>query len=274
MQTIHDTCQEVGVPMSPDKRVFATQVIEFLGLLIDTLLMIVRVPQDKQKDILEQINNILRATQHTVGVLQSLVGKLNFIAEAFPMGRPFIHRLYDIAAGKHPKSLVQLDQIVHQDLLLWSSFLCQFKVWLPILDHQQCKKASMSVFTDASANPKLGWGIYIPSHGYWSYGRWDQQFFKQYQPSIDFLEMYAILIFLDIKAKNLQNYHLHFFCDNQPTVDALTNKSSASVQLMTVIRIITLICLHSNICFNISYIRGKSNVHANLLSQIKLDKFM
>ena len=45
--------------MSPEKRVFATQVIEFLGLLIDTLLMIVRVPQDKQKDILKQITNIL-----------------------------------------------------------------------------------------------------------------------------------------------------------------------------------------------------------------------
>ena len=63
MQTVQDTCQEVGVPMSLEKRVFATQVIEFLGLLIDTLLMIVQVPQDKQKDILEQINNVLRTTQ-------------------------------------------------------------------------------------------------------------------------------------------------------------------------------------------------------------------
>ena len=41
MQTIHDTCAEVGVPMSPSKRGFATQVIEFLGLLTDNLLMIV-----------------------------------------------------------------------------------------------------------------------------------------------------------------------------------------------------------------------------------------
>ena len=49
-------------------------------------------------------------------------------------------------------------------------------------------------------------------------------FFKQYEPSIDFLEMYAILIFLDIKAKDLQNFHLQFFCDNQPMVDTLTNK--------------------------------------------------
>ena len=169
---------------------------------------------------------------------------------------------------------MQLTQVAHQDLLLWSLFLQQFQGWLPILDTEQQKKAHMEVYTDASANPNLGWGIYVPSHGYWSYRRWDQQFFDQYHPSIDFLEMYTILIFIDIKAKDLQNYHLHFFCDNQPTVDALTNKSSASTQLMTIIRTITLICLHNIIHFNISPIRGKSNIHANLLSWIKLDKFM
>ena len=63
MQAIHDTCAEVGVLMSLNKRVFATQVIEFLGLLIDTLLMIVRVPQDKQCDILQQITNIYTGIQ-------------------------------------------------------------------------------------------------------------------------------------------------------------------------------------------------------------------
>ena len=89
MQMIHDTCQEVGVPMSPNKRVYATQTIEFLGLLIDTLLMIIRVPADKQKDILHHITAVLQAKQYPASSLQSLAGKLNFIATAFPLGRPF-----------------------------------------------------------------------------------------------------------------------------------------------------------------------------------------
>ena len=129
----------------------------------------------------------------------------------------------------------------------------------------------MTIFTNASANPKLGWGIYIPATGIWSYGRWDPQFFQDYQPSIDFLEIYVILIFLDIKRHSIENHHLQFYSNNQPTVDALTNPSK---QLMTIIRIITLICLHHNICFTISHIRGKANIHADLLSRIKLDKFM
>ena len=126
MQTIHDICAEVGVPMSLNKRVFTTQVIEFLGLLIDTLLMIIRVSQDKQHNILQQITNILGSKGTTTRACQSLAGKLDFISKAFPMGHPFIQSLYDIAAGKHPKRAMQLVQVAHQDLLLWLLFLQQF----------------------------------------------------------------------------------------------------------------------------------------------------
>ena len=67
----------------------------------------------------------------------------------------------------------------------------------------------------------------------------DPVFFTEYHPSIDFLEMYVILIFLDSKRKEIENHHLQFFSDNQPMVDTLTSKSSTSSQLMTIIRIIS-----------------------------------
>ena len=211
MQTIHDTCSEVGILMSPSKRVYAMQVIEFLGLLIDTLLIIGCIPADKQRDILQHIMNVLKSECQTAMLLQSLAGKLNFIAKAFPLGRPFIQSLYTAAVGKHPKRLVPVDEVITQDLLLWAYFMHDFKGWLPILDSQQRSKASMTVFTNASANPQLGWGICIPGKGWWSYGKWDPAFFKCYQPSIDFLKMYTILIFINIKKHQLENCYIQFF---------------------------------------------------------------
>ena len=41
MTTLLDTCSQVGMPMAPDKFVPTCQVIEFLGLLLDSLLMVV-----------------------------------------------------------------------------------------------------------------------------------------------------------------------------------------------------------------------------------------
>ena len=72
IQTIHDTCTEVGVTMALDKRVFATQIIEYLGLLIDTILMIIRIPQDKQRDLIQHLSDVITTDSATASSLQSL----------------------------------------------------------------------------------------------------------------------------------------------------------------------------------------------------------
>ena len=40
-------CTQIGMPVSPDKSEGPTQIIEFLGLTIDMIKMVVRIPKDK-----------------------------------------------------------------------------------------------------------------------------------------------------------------------------------------------------------------------------------
>ena len=42
---------QIGMPISPDKLEGPTQIIEFLGLTIDTLDVVERVPKDKMQDV-------------------------------------------------------------------------------------------------------------------------------------------------------------------------------------------------------------------------------
>ena len=190
-QTIHDTCTEVSVMMALDKRVFATQIIEYLGLLIDTILRIICIPQDKQRDLFQHLSDVITAESATASSLQSLSGKLNFIAKALPMGWPFIHRIYDISMAVHPHHIIPIQDELREDLLLWLTF----QGWLPILDSQQKKCNTLQVFTDASANPKLGWGVYTPTKGWWSYGQWTQEFFDDFNPSLTFWKCLLLQFF-------------------------------------------------------------------------------
>ena len=48
---IHVACSELGIPVVLGKKVKSCQIIEFLGLLIDALLMIARITQDKLDNI-------------------------------------------------------------------------------------------------------------------------------------------------------------------------------------------------------------------------------
>ena len=86
--------------------------------------------------------------------------------------------------------------------------------------------------------------------------------------------MFAIAIFLVTKAKDLHNHTLHFQSDNMPTVDAMSNMSSCSKQLMILLRIITITCLNNSIHYTIKHVKGSLNLHANHLSRLKLHCFM
>ena len=52
-----------------------TQIIEFLGLTIDTIEMDIRIPKDKMQDITVILITMIRERKATAAELESLAGK-------------------------------------------------------------------------------------------------------------------------------------------------------------------------------------------------------
>ena len=92
-------CDQIGMRMSPDKSEGQTQVIEFLGLTIDTIQMVVKIPKDKMQDITLILISIIRKHKATAAELESLAGKLNLTAKVVPVGRSFMKRVYQCFLG-------------------------------------------------------------------------------------------------------------------------------------------------------------------------------
>ena len=105
------------------------------------------------------------------------------------------------------------------------------------------------------------------------YEKWNPVWFQEYQPSIDFLELYALLARVVTLVPHLSNKSVIFRSDNSPTVHALLNKSSNSHQMLTLLRYFTLFCMVNNIHIEALHISGKKNILCDLLSQIKLQEF-
>ena len=87
-------CDRIGMPVSRDKSEELTQIIEFLGLTIDTIQMVVRTPKDNMQDITLILIMIIWNRKVTAAELESLAGKLNFIAKEVLAGRSFTKRVY------------------------------------------------------------------------------------------------------------------------------------------------------------------------------------
>ena len=166
MGTFKQVCHEIGMPISPDKSVGLVQVIEFLGLTIDSMLMVVQVPQDKLQDIGGILMTMIRKCKATGYELESLASKLNFISRIIPVGCSFIQRIYWAQIGIKKKLHSDLKVLGLQDLHMWGTFLNKFRGLNPIVNIEQLSCHLVEVVADAAGSVQLGWGMWLPHMGH------------------------------------------------------------------------------------------------------------
>ena len=84
-----ELCDEVGCPISMEKTVWATDLLVFLGTLLDGKGHCLCVLVEKKTKAINQINYILSKRTATIKEIQSLTGLLNFLNRVIVPGRAF-----------------------------------------------------------------------------------------------------------------------------------------------------------------------------------------
>ena len=108
----------------------------------------------------------------------------------------------------------------------------------------------------------------------WMWGRWDKPFFHEQSPSIDFLELYAVVVAIFAWTSNLANKHVVVFSDNTPTVAVINDKLASSPNLMHLIRFFVLHCMLNNITVQARYMyRANSTKFLMLCLVFSIQKF-
>ena len=97
LMDIFRTCMaDLCVPLAEEKPEGPTEVLCFLGLELDSIHMVVRIPRDKIEELVEKnhVNSdkthILTKQKVTLRQMQSLIGSLNFCCRAIIPGRLFL----------------------------------------------------------------------------------------------------------------------------------------------------------------------------------------
>lgn len=117
--------QNLGFLINLKKSEFQpTQHIQFLGVEIDSVSMIVSLPQEKVQKIVCQCQQMLVKSETTLRELYSLVGRLSSTAIAVlpaPLQYRALQRqqIQELGKGKHFESLLTLSQGVKLELSWW-----------------------------------------------------------------------------------------------------------------------------------------------------------
>jgi hypothetical protein len=117
-------CDQVGLPVAPDKTEGPTSTLIFLGIELDTNKGHLRLPQDKKERLLAAIAKWTgyRSPRRsgTKRDLLSLIGLLNHAAKVVHPGRAFIRSLIDAS------TLVSSVQLAVQQGRTWCGGMCSF----------------------------------------------------------------------------------------------------------------------------------------------------
>ena len=176
--------------------------------------------------------------------------------------------MYDMIAGMKPHWHVHITREVKRDLVMWQHFIADYEGWAPIITPSTLV---LHLFTDAATSVHLGWGAWWGLA--WTYDSWDPQFMQNNNLSIDFLELYAVLVALQVWTSQFANKWVIVCSDNQPTVAVVNAKTSNSSSMFTLIRYLTLHCMLNNIKLTAQFVPAVHNSAADALSHLQFSRF-
>ena len=289
-------CSQLGVPVSMDKTEWASDKIVFLGILLDGHYLSLAIPEDKRIKAVELLSEMIGQKKTMVKKLQQLCGFLNFLGKAIFLGRTFSRRMYakfnhlvnvgdanqrrnshDFKWKQHYH--IRLDQEFKLDCQIWMEFLTGSLGTVanrPMIDLSVVQTSMEIGFTsDASASQEFGYGFGATLGTRWILGAWPRDFVKNEKPSIEYLELFALVagVLTWQSDRCLCNARISVHCDNIAVVHMVNNLTSSCGNYMFLIRLLTLNSLKFNHRITALYISSKNNFLSDALSRNQISKF-
>ena len=277
LQVFLDICKTINFPVSLDKTFWGSIKMVFLGLLINTVRQLVMIPAKKVQRARQLIDTVLAKRKIMVKQLQKICGFLNFLGKCIVPGRAFTRRLYAYSSGLEykfkPHYHIKLNNEIRKDLSMWRDCIEHQSIYSrPFMDFSKDTNSEViNFYSDASGNSLLGFGGICGNS--WMYGQWGPNFMLENEPSIEYLELFAVLASALSWLHRFKNRRITIFCDNQSVVAMINASMSSCKNCLQLLRHFILFSLKINTKVTAKYVASKDNRKSDQLSRLKIDQF-
>jgi hypothetical protein len=254
----------LGIEEAQDKSQLPAKQMEFLGVLFDVNTMTMSVTPQRVNEILELVDWWLGKHKATKQQLQSLIGKLQFVAKCVRAGRIFISRLLLILPSlKRSHHRFYVNSQFKKDLIWWRTFLNHFN-GVTIIPDMVWSAPDALLSTDACLSSLGGWS------GKHYFSRLFPDYILAQDYHISILELYAIVIALKLWAPIVTNSRVQVYCDNSASVFVINTGRTKDKVMLALIREIAYLCATNNCQLRALHISGSNNRLADLMSRAPL----
>lgn len=259
------TCEELGVPLALEKLEGPSTRLTFLGIELDTVSGVLRLPDDKLTRLREALVRWEVKKSCTKKELESLIGSLQHACKVVRPGRSFLRRMIDLVRiPKKPHHHVRLNLDFRADLWWWTTFVTS---WNGVALFPPPPSPVVTVTSDAS--------------GEWGCGAWSQRTWFQFQwPAerryhhIAFKELFAILLSCTTWGVGWRGTRVRARCDNQAAVHAIAARSCRDKAMMHLLRCLFFCEARYQFRLVAEHLPGIRNYLADDLSRNRLSSFL
>lgn len=259
-------CKDMGVPISIKKTTVPSQTIVFLGVQLDSVNRLSRLPKDKLIQYSNDLDSVVNKRTITRRDLQSVIGKLSWAAAVVP-ARAFLRRLIDLLSTVHKQHhYITLTGSARRDLQIWNNFLYNYNGITFFRSIHYNNLDTINMCSDASLQ---GFGATFMRS-------WIQE---RYPPSwsrhhITILELYPVYVMLALFGRQITNSNVCFSSDNEAVVHMLNGQTSKHPFAMTIIRSLVLILVKYNIYLRAKHLPGIDNKLCDAISRFQTTPVM
>ena len=266
VDTILRVFEMLGIPVAEDKLEGPSQCLIFLGIEIDSVAMVCRLPGDKIAALSESLTQWLSRKKCTKVELLSVIGSLSFACKVVKPGRTFLRHLIDLSTTVSKlHHHLDISSSVRLDFDMWS-LLLRFWNGVSVFQDRPVSSLELNLFTDASFK---GFGAYFD--GEWLSSSWQCDISPFH---IGVLELFAVYCAIVAWRDQLRNRQIVIFSDNEGNVKVWETGSSKDPYIMRLIRLLFFHCVEFNITVSLKHVAGSHNLYADLLSRLQVSRFL
>ena len=255
-----------GLEESKDKATPPSTEMVFIGVLFNTVDMTLSVTPERVQEILDLVEVWLHKPTATLKEVQSLIGKLSFVASCVQSSRVFIARLLSwLRQMQGKKSALPIPSYIHKDLIWWKLFLVDYNGISMMLTEEWSHPDE--VFS-CDACPS-GCGSLMGS-----------LFFHEIFPAsvterqlhINSLELLTVVVALKVWGKFLRGKKVLILCDNMSSCNLINKGLSRDEFHQSCLRESCYIAAVNEFTFKAMHFRGSDNRASDILSRWHLHK--
>ena len=144
---------------------------------------------------------------------------------------------------------------------------------IPFLIKKDVYNHELQLFTDSSGAADKGFGCMFQNQ--WAYGAWGQTelFSSKFSPNTALLELFAIVVAVEIWAPQLSGTSIILRSDSMAAVNMINAMKAEIPAAQLLLKHLAINCLRKQIFCKAIHVEGTRNVLSNSLSRLKIGQF-